>query len=258
MNAGRTKYYFASDFHLGADAKLTSKERERLVVAWIDEVKQDAKEIYFMGDIFDHWFEYAQVVPKGFNLFLGKLEQLQMEGIPVFFFTGNHDMWMSNYFTREFGVHLVREKLVKEIGTKRFYLCHGHGLPTSGFADRMMHKAFSNPILQWLFARFHPNFAIWLMKYFSHKSRLSHGYEDMRFNQHTDKMIGYARDIIKNQPELDFIIMGHRHLPIDLSMENGKTRYINLGDWVSMFSYGVFDGENFNIKFFRDEHRIFP
>jgi len=256
--AKRTKYYFASDFHLGVDARLSGKERERLLVEWIDEIIHDAKEIYFLGDTFDHWFEYAQVVPKGFNLFLGKLEQLRMEGIPVFFFTGNHDMWMSDYFVKEFGVELIKDTLIKDIGSKRFYLRHGHGLPTAGFADRMMHKAFAHPLLQWLFARLHPNFAIRLMKYFSHRSRLSHGYEDMHLDLQKDKMLRFVKKLSGTKPDLDFVIMGHRHLPIDLTLENGKTKYINLGDWVSLFSYGVFDGENFNIKFFKDEHRIFP
>ncbi len=254
----KTKYYFASDFHLGVDAQMSTKERERIVVAWLDEIRHEAKEIYFMGDIFDHWFEYAHVVPKGFNLFLGKLEQLNMEGIHVYFFTGNHDMWMSDYFKKEFGVELIREKLEKTIGEKQFYLRHGHGLPTAGLADRLMHRAFANPVLQWLFARLHPNFALKVMKYFSYRSRISHGYHDMQFSQKTDKMACFAQAVSDRQSDLDFIIMGHRHLPIDLTLSNGKTRYINLGDWVSYFSYAVFDGQNLRIKFFRDEHRIFP
>lgn len=256
--AERTKYYFASDFHLGVDARLTSKERERLLVEWIDAINHDAKEIYFLGDIFDHWFEYAQVVPKGFNLFLGKLEQLRIDGIQVYFFTGNHDMWMSNYFAKEFGIHMITDKLVGQIGSKKFYIRHGHGLPTASFGDKLMQKAFANPILQWFFARLHPNLAIRLMKYFSQRSRQSHSYTDLQFNPQTDKMLHFARMVSREQNDLDFIIMGHRHLPIDLTLDNGKTRYINLGDWVNFFSYAVFDGENLLIKFFRDEHRIFP
>jgi len=252
------KIYFASDFHLGSDAAFSSKERELMIVEWLDQIEADAKEIYFIGDIFDYWFEYKSVVPKGFVHFIGKVAELRRKGVEISFFTGNHDMWMFSYFEEELGIPVIRNAVEKVFSEKKFYLQHGDGLPTDKWVNRFMKKAFANPFLQWCYARLHPNFAIGLMRYFSNRSRKAHQKYDLDFQREKEVMIDYSEKLIKTKRDIDYIVMGHRHLPIDCQLTNGKTRHINLGDWITHFSYGVFDGENFSIQFFKDEFRIYP
>jgi len=254
----RNRIYFASDFHLGTDANFSSKEREMKLVNWLDGISEDAMEIYFLGDIFDHWFEYMSVIPKGFSLFLGKIAELRQKDIPIYFFTGNHDMWMLNYFKEEYGIPIIREGIKKNILGKEFYLAHGDGLPNESISNKFMKLMFSSKFLQWMFARLHPNFALSLMKYFSRRSRLSHEQYDRNFDLSKEKMINFAEGFIEKNDSLDFIIMGHRHLPIDLTLKNKKSRYINLGDWISHFSYAVYDGKTLKIQFFEDEQTIYP
>jgi len=251
------KIYFASDFHLGADAKLSSKERELKLVCWLDKIKDDAAEIYLLGDVFDHWFEYKTVVPRGFLDFIGKLAELRRLGIPIYLFTGNHDMWMFGFFEKELGIPVYRNAIIKEFNGKKFYLLHGDGLPTDNWINRLMRYAFSNRFLQWSFARLHPNLAIGIMKYFSNRSRLAHAANDMIFDLANEKMIDYSNQLIQQKKDLDYIIMGHRHLPVDILLKNGKTRHLNLGDWIHYFSYAVFDGKELKIEFFEDAHTVF-
>jgi UDP-2,3-diacylglucosamine hydrolase len=252
------KTYFLSDAHLGVDAFLSSKERELLLVEWLEQVKTDAGAIYFLGDIFDHWFEYKYVIPGGFNHLIGKLAELRRSNVPIYFFTGNHDMWMFGYFERELGIPVIRKPLFLELEGKQFYLGHGDGLPTGPRADRLLKAVFANRFLQWCFARLHPNFAIGLMRYFSRRSRIAHVIRDRDFNPEREYMIDFAEALTVQYPGLDYVVMGHRHLPIDLTLDNERTRYLNLGDWVTYFSYAVFDGRDVSIKFFKDEHTVYP
>lgn len=251
------KIYFASDFHLGADAELSSKERELRLVRWLDAIKTEALEIYLLGDIFDHWFEYKNVVPKGFVDFIGKLAELRRLNIPIYFFTGNHDMWMFGYFEKELGIPIYRHPITRTLLGKKFYLLHGDGLPTDTWINRLMKKTFSNPFLQWSFARLHPNLAIGIMKFLSNRSRLAHAPYDYEFVREEEKMIDYSNHLVHKKTDLDFIIMGHRHLPVDYLLENGRTRHINLGDWIGHFSYAVFDGNELKIEFFENEGTVF-
>jgi len=161
------KIYFASDFHLGSDGKIPGKKREKIVVKWLTSIENDAEALYLMGDIFDYWFEYKEVVPRGFTLLLGKLHNLRLKGIPVFFFTGNHDMWIFDYLEKEMDISIVRKPVIKVLEGKKFFLAHGDGLGKVPLGDRLMKIIFSNRVLQWLFARIHPNTGIRIMKFFS-------------------------------------------------------------------------------------------
>ena len=254
----RNRTYFASDFHLGVDARLSSREREAQIVRWLEQIREDAAAIYLVGDLFDFWFEYRSVVPKGYVRVIGKLAELRDAGIPIFFFTGNHDMWMFRYFEEELDIPIYRQPVVREIEGKTFYIGHGDGLGPGDYGYKFIKKVFASPICQWLFARLHPNFAFWLANYWSGKSRESHGYEPVFHGEENEWLIQYANDVLASQ-SVDYFIFGHRHLPIDFTLKNGQSRYINLGEWMYNNSYAVFDGSSLDLKFFENEHgRIFP
>jgi UDP-2,3-diacylglucosamine hydrolase len=253
MSGTGKKTYFASDFHLGVDARLTSKERERQIVRWLDEIRRDAEAIYLVGDVFDFWFEYATVVPKGYVRLLGKLAEVRDAGIPVYFFTGNHDMWMFRYFEDEFGIPIYRKPILREIGGKNFFIGHGDGLGPGDYGYKFIKKVFANPVCQWLFERLHPNFGIWLANFWSGKSREANPETGQFLGADKEWLIAYSnRKLEELNQEIDFFVFGHRHLPIDFMLTNGRTRYINLGDWMFFNSYAVFDGENLEVKFFEN------
>lgn len=247
------KTYFVSDFHLGIDARLSSAERERQVVRWLDGIQADAECIYLVGDVFDYWFEYKRVVPKGFVRLLGKLAELRDKGIPIYFFTGNHDMWMFRYFEEEFGIPIYREPIVREIHGKTFFIGHGDGLGPKDYGYKILKKILANPFCQWLYERLHPNFGLWLMRFSSGKSRPASAPPESKFlGPDKEWLVQYANQKIESE-DIDYFIFGHRHLPIDYTLKNGKSRYINLGEWLYYNSYAVFDGKKIELKFFENE-----
>jgi len=245
----RNKIYFASDCHLGVPDYDSSLVREKFFVKWLDTIKTDAKEIYLLGDVFDYWFEYRQVVPKGFVRLLGKLAELSDAGIKIHYFTGNHDMWMFGYFTKELNIPIYRKPIVLELNGRKFFIGHGDGIGPDDYGYKFIKIVFSNKVCQWLFARLHPNFGIWLAKYFSRKSRIANGETDEVFlGEEKERLIQFINN---NEKEIhfDYYIFGHRHLPIDLSI--GNSRYLNLGDWVKHNSFACWDGEKLELKSFQ-------
>jgi len=244
--------YFASDFHLGLDGRLTSLERERQLVRWLEQIRHDATEIYLVGDLFDFWFEYKAVVPKGFVRFLGKLAQLRDEGIPVYVFTGNHDMWFFNYLTEELDIPVLREPIRRTFADAHFFIGHGDGLGPGDHGYKFLKKIFASRICQWLFARLHPNFAFWLAKFWSNKSRDGAKHRDLFRGKEREWLVQYANTILEKE-QIDYFVFGHRHLPIECSLEDGDSRYINLGDWIEYNSYAVFDGVKLQVKFFEND-----
>jgi UDP-2,3-diacylglucosamine hydrolase len=242
----KKKIYFASDFHLGVPDYESSLVREKLIVKWLDEISGDAQEIFLMGDVFDFWFEYRQAAPKGFIRLLGKIAELTDRGIPVSFFTGNHDMWMFDYLPREIGITIHRQPIQREFGGKKFYLGHGDGLGPGDRGYKFLKKVFASPVSQWLFARLHPNFGIGMAQFWSQKSRLSNGPKDIKFlGEENEWLAIYAKEILQKE-HFDYFIFGHRHLPLDIKLSD-KSRYINLGEWVNFNSYAVFDGEQLHL-----------
>ncbi len=242
------KIYFASDCHLGVPDHVRSLEREKKFVKWLDEIKHDAKEIYLLGDIFDFWFEYKTVVPKGYVRLLGKLAELTDMGIEIHYFTGNHDMWMFGYFPKELNIQIYRKPVVREINGKQFFIGHGDGIGPADHGYKFIKKVFSNRVCQWLFARLHPNFGIGLANYFSRKSRVANGVSDEKYlGEEKERLIQFVKEE-QTKNSFDFYIFGHRHLPLDLEVSNA--RYINLGDWVSHFTYAEWNGESLGLKKF--------
>lgn len=249
------KTYFISDFHLGVDGRLTSKERERQIIRWLDKIKQDAKELYLVGDVFDFWFEYKKVVPKGYVRLLGKLGELSDAGLPIYFFTGNHDMWMFRYMDEELGIPIFRKPIEKEIEGKRFFIGHGDGLGPGDHGYKFIKTVFANPICQWLFERLHPNFGLWLMLYFSGSSKKANPPETEFMGDDIEMLVQFCNTHLEKE-YFDFFVFGHRHLPIEHTLKNGKSRYVNLGEWINYNSYAVFDGQNLELKFFENEDGI--
>lgn len=239
-------YYFASDFHLGAPDKERSFEREKKIVAWLDEIKHDATEIFILGDVFDFWFEYKTVVPRGYVRLLGKLAEISDSGIPIHWFIGNHDMWIFDYVPQELNIQLHLDPIRKNLNGKDFYIGHGDGLGPGDHGYKFIKKIFRSKLCQWLFARLHPNFGIGLADYFSSKSRKVNQEDDKVFlGKENEWLAIYAEELDEIQP-IDYYIFGHRHLPMKLKLKNGG-EYINTGDWINNFTYGKFDESGFDL-----------
>jgi UDP-2,3-diacylglucosamine hydrolase len=240
------KIYFVSDVHLGAPALTNNHEREMLFVQWLDEIKNDVAELYLMGDIFDFWYEYKKVAPRGFTRVLGRIADLTDRGIPVHFFTGNHDVWVFDYLPTELGVILHTNEFITELGGKKFFLAHGDGLDADDKGYLLLKKVFTSKTMQWLFSRIHPNFALGLGHRWSKSSRLAKIDLKEEFKVKNEGMYKFAESFLEKE-WVDYFIFGHRHRMVNVEM-NKSTRFVLLGDWIIHFSYGVFDGENFELK----------
>jgi len=240
------KVYFLSDFHLGAPNDIESRKREDRLVRFLQNARKDASIVFIVGDIFDFWFEYKTVVPKGFVRILGTLAQMADEGIQLHIFTGNHDLWMQDYLSKELNAKLYFEPQEFTIHNKKFFIGHGDGLGPGDFGYKRLKKIFTNPVCQWLFKWLHPDAGIQLANYFSRKSRAKTGNADELFlGEDKEWLILYTKEKAKMMA-IDFFIFGHRHYAIDLKI-NDKSRYINLGDWIRLNSYAVFDGTDLQL-----------
>ena len=246
----KTKIYFASDFHLGAPNYEKSLEREKLIVRWLDEIKEDAKEIYLVGDVFDFWFEYKHAIPKGFVRLQGKIAELTDSGIPITLFTGNHDMWIFDYIPKELGVTLHRGNITREFNGKKFLIGHGDGLGPGDHGYKFIKKVFANKLCQWAFERLHPNFGLGIGNYWSHKSRKTNAGNDEKFlGEENEWLAVYCREYLEKE-HVDYFVFGHRHLPLEIKL-NEKSTYFNLGEWINYNSYAVFDGDKLEMKEYR-------
>ena len=247
--AEHKKIYFLSDFHLGAPNHASSLIREKKIIRFLEEIRHDAEEIFILGDLFDFWYEYRKVVPKGFVRILGKLADLTDSGIPIHFFVGNHDMWMKDYFNTELNIPVYFEPVPFTRHGKKFLIGHGDGLGPGDHGYKFIKKIFRNKTCQWLFGILPPFVGIGLANYFSHKSRVQTGLNDEEFlGEDKEWLISYCRDVLKRET-YDYFVFGHRHLPIDFTL-NGSSRYINLGDWIKYDSYAVFDGDNMELNYY--------
>lgn len=251
----KKKIFFASDFHLGAPNYEDSLKREKRIVRWLDSIADEAEEIYLLGDVFDFWFEYKHAIPKGFVRIQGKIAELTDKGIKINWFIGNHDMWIFDYIPKELGVNLIRTEVEREYNGKSFFIGHGDGLGPGDRGYKFIKKVFRNPVCQWLFARLHPNFGIGLANLSSRKSRAATGDGDAIYHgEEKEMLVQYCKSKLEDK-HYDYFIFGHRHLPIQFEL-NEKSEYINIGDWIKYFSYGVFDGETFAIKTFEKEGEL--
>ena len=252
MAAGRTHIYFASDLHLGMHPRSDSLEREKLFVQWLDDISKDAAEIWLLGDVFDYWFEYAKVVPRGFNRFLGKLATLSDEGVDIHIFPGNHDVWLFSYLPEEIGLTIHRGNISKTFNGQKFFLGHGDGLLKSDRGYRFLQGIFRNRILQWLYARLHPNGSTAFAQWWSRKSRMKKGAFVPYMGKEKEHQIIYARKKLQQEPDIAYFVFGHRHVPFDIHISD-QCRVLSLGDWIHNFTYAVFDGEKLELKKYLDD-----
>ena len=234
------KIYFASDNHLGSPNAKESLVRERKFVAWLDEVKKDASAIYLLGDLFDFWFEYNSVIPKGFTRTFGKLAEISDLGINIHFFVGNHDMWMREYFQKELNINVYYSPQKIQIDNKKFFIAHGDGLGPNDKSYKRMKKVFKNPFFQWLFKWVHPDIGVKLGQYLSKKNKLNSAKDDLIFKDNDSEWLTQYCKMKLKENHYDYFIFGHRHLPLEIDL-NSKSKYINLGDWITHFTYAVFD-----------------
>lgn len=250
----RQKIYFASDFHLGIPDHDSSLVREKKLVAWLEMARADASEIFLMGDLFDFWFEYKTTIPRGYARLLGKLAEITDSGIPVHLFRGNHDMWAFDYLTKELNITLHRDPEFRRFNGKNFYLAHGDGLGPGDHGYKFIKKVFANPFNQWLFRQLHPDLGIRMALFWSRRSRKANVEKEKRVTDITQKLIReritvHSTELLKGHPDLDYLIFGHYHYPLDLALTE-KARQVVLGDWITYFTYAVFDGERLELKKF--------
>lgn len=246
----RTKLYFASDFHLGVPTHTKSLEREKRIIAWLEHIKEDAKSIYLLGDIFDFWFEYKTVVPKGYVRILAKLANLVDDGININIIKGNHDMWMYDYLPREIGVNILEDKTILSENGKQIFLAHGDGLGPGDLGYKLIKTVFSSKICQWLFARLHPNFGVGIAQFWSRKSRITNQNNPNPFlGQEKEWLVSYCKRK-QNEMNIDYFIFGHRHFPLEIDIDE-KAKYINLGDWIHHNSFAVFNEGELTLQYFK-------
>ena len=249
--AAAKNIYFLSDFHLGAPNAAESLVREKKIIRFLDEIKANAEAIFIVGDLFDFWYEYKRVVPKGYVRILGKIAELTDAGIAVHFFVGNHDMWMKDYFQTELNTAVYFEPAEFIFSGKKFLIGHGDGLGPGDKGYKFIKKVFRNPISQLIFGALPPSIGIGVADYFSRKSRAKAGKTDEVFlGEENEWLVIYSKGILAKQ-HVDYFVFGHRHLPLDISLAE-NSRYINLGDWIKYFSYAVFDGENLSLEYYKN------
>lgn len=252
---GRTKIYFASDAHLGARSHKDPLAVERKLVRWLDSIKADAKAVWFLGDMFDYWYEYKYVVPKGFTRFLGKLAELSDSGIEIHFFIGNHDVWMFDYLPAEIGATIHREPLTVDLLGKRFFLAHGDEVDNRSRSFQLIRWIFRNRICQILYSAIHPRwtfgFALgWSLN--SRKKGLKKATETAYQGESSEYLVQFAKSYLKTHPDIHFFIFGHRHIMLDLMLSR-TSRILIAGDWMQYFSYIVWDGDNLSLDQFEPE-----
>lgn len=244
------KVYFASDFHLGIPNQAKSLERERLICRWLDEIKQDAEHIFLLGDLFDAWLEYKNVVPKGYVRFLGKLAELRDSGIMIEAFTGNHDLWMHGYFESELNIKVHHNEIRRTIQGKEFLLAHGDGLGPGDTGYKILKSILRNPFCQWLYRRVHPDTGIGLASYLSRRGPKHEVHlEDEFKGPDKEYLVQYCQQMLSTE-HIDYFIFGHRHLALEYPLSE-QSLYVNLGDWIRYNSYAVFDGHDLKLAFYK-------
>jgi UDP-2,3-diacylglucosamine hydrolase len=248
------KVYFLSDVHLGSCAFNDDREREQKLVRWLTSIQDNASDIYLLGDIFDFWYEYKYVIPKGFVRLLGKLAELSDKGVQLHFFIGNHDIWVRDYFEKELGMNVYLYDTVQEINGKRFYLAHGHRTGYRPWIVKLMHYVFHAGWVRRLYNCIHPTINYWFGLKWSKNNRLyKHKQEEAEYlGEDKEFLVQFAKEYSKTHPEIDYFIFGHRHVMLDLMLSK-TARVVYLGDWISHFSYAVFDEDGLRLEMYEEK-----
>jgi UDP-2,3-diacylglucosamine hydrolase len=242
------KIYLASDFHLGHPKGAAGREHEMKILRWLDFIAQDAALVVLLGDMFDFWYEYKKVVPKGFVRFQGKIASLVDGGVPVVLFAGNHDLWLFDYLAQELGVTILKTPQTVLWNGKKIYLAHGDGLGKGDYAYKWLKKwIFTNRFLRWGFEWLHPNLGVGLAHFWSDIRKRDRPREVFR-GRENEWLWEYALEMEAHNPH-DYYVFGHRHLPLYLKVGE-NSRYVNLGEWLNFYTYAVFEGEKMYLKRF--------
>ena len=236
------KIYFASDFHLGLPAGTNPLDREKKIVRWLKKISADAKEIYLLGDVFDFWWEYKLVVPKGFTRFLGTVASLTDSGIPVHFFAGNHDMWIGKYLSDECGIIVHSGPYIVTFDDKKFYLAHGEGLGSRDIGYKILLAIFRNRPLQVMYSALHPAIGVGFGHRWSLHSRLAKGISVEFAGEEKEYLIRHSKKILETE-RIDYFIYGHRHISRTFRLEKGAAVTM-LGDWIKKGSFAVWTGKD--------------
>jgi UDP-2,3-diacylglucosamine hydrolase len=244
------KIYFSSDNHLGAPVQKVSFERELRFISWLDLIKKDAQTIFLLGDLFDFWFEYKHVVPKGYTRLFGKLAELSDSGIEIFFFIGNHDCWVKDYFEKELNIKVLKKPTKFQIDNNKLFVGHGDGLGPGDYKYKFLKLIFRNVITKKLFSFLHPDIAISLGNYLSRKNKIISGNDKKFSNKENELLYHFCKEKL-NEEYFNYFIFGHRHCPLEIDLGN-NSKYLNTGDWISFYSYIEYDGTSFSLKYFKD------
>jgi len=240
--------YFASDAHLGSNVFEDSLIVEKRLVKWLDSIKHDAKALYLLGDVFDFWFEYKHVAPRGFTRFLGKISEMSDMGIEIHFFIGNHDIWIFDYLSKETGAIIHKEPYVTEIEGKKFFLAHGDGLGDKSKQFKLIRYIFHNKLCQALFASIHPRWGIGLAHFWSRSSRQNGLKKPAGYlGEDKESLVLFSKKYLEQDNSIDYFVFGHRHILLDL-MPTKKSRLLIIGDWLQYYSYAVFDGKEITLE----------
>lgn len=243
------RIYFASDFHLGIPDAASSFEREKRIVRWLNQIKDDCQELFLLGDLFDFWYEYKLVVPKGFIRIQSKIAEFTDAGIPVHFFHGNHDLWQFGYFEKELGVQVHAKPIIRQLGKHQFYIGHGDGLGSGQHKFKLILWIYRNPFFQRVFGFLHPSIGMGFANWLSHRSKLKTFDGNFTFYHEKEFLIQHCRSLIAAGDASDYYVFGHRHLPMLFDLGGNKT-YANLGDWIGYNTYAVYDGNELKIETF--------
>jgi len=241
------KIYFVSDVHLGVPDYTSSLQREKKLISWLSSIQSDATDLFILGDLFDMWFDYKRVVPRGFTRLFGKLAELSDSGIRIHYFIGNHDMWVFDYFEKELGFIIYRNPQSFEFDGKKFFIGHGDGIGPRDYSYKFIKRIFAGKLNQWLFARLHPNFGLGLANLLSKSSRVANGnFEEASDNVENEILVQFCKSKLKEE-FFDYFIFGHRHIAMDYNLDE-NSKYINLGEWVVKPHFGYFNGELLVLK----------
>ena len=249
----RRNIYFLSDLHLGSRSLSDALKSEKKVVAFLDSIKEDAKEIFLVGDILDYWFEYKHVVPRGFVRFFGKIAELTDSGVKITWLTGNHDIWIFDYLPKELGIELVNGAILRKFAGKTFFIEHGDGVGYRPRKERVMRAVFRSRFCQKLFSGIHPRWTVPFAFGWSHSNRKKHYEVPPYMGRDKEPLMVFAREyLISNS--VDYFIFGHRHLLVEETIEAENTKRnakaVILGDWIEKCSYAVFDGSDLFLRRF--------
>jgi UDP-2,3-diacylglucosamine hydrolase len=244
------KVYFASDFHLGIPDRASSIEREKRLCQWLDVISADAAQLFLVGDIFDTWFEYKNVVPRGYTRFMGKLAELSDKGLQIEAFTGNHDIWMLGYFEEELNIPVHHQHIIREINGKKLFIAHGDGLGPGDHGYKFLKKVLSSRLSQWLYRRVHPDTGVGAAAWFSQLGpKHTDGPPKEFLGPEKEMLVQFCLEMLKHE-HIDYFIFGHRHIAIEYPLPQNSL-YVNLGDWLRYDSYAEFDGETLKLKYYK-------